>query len=155
MNRVFGIKRIIQGRIMRGTDLHAALLDSVRQHRIQSGIVTGIGAVSQCTLAWYDQGAMKYVERQLTGAMEILHMHGNISLKDGDIFVHTHITLGRPDFTAIGGHLSPGTVVYACEYEIIETEGTPFHRAFDEDTGLALWRSGHSADEKTPFLPDH
>lgn len=34
----------------------------------------------------------------------------------------------------------PGTVIFACEFLLQGFEGPAFERAFDEETGLPLWR---------------
>ena len=38
-----------------------------------------------------------------------------------------------------GGHLAPGTTVFAAEYVIQAFDGPEFCRGFDEVTGLPLW----------------
>lgn len=72
--------------------------------------------------------------------MEILSLKGNISIKDGEPFLHLHIVLSKEDFTCIGGHLYEAEV-FAFEFEIVEFEGNSFQRGFDEDTGLFLWKN--------------
>jgi uncharacterized protein len=64
---------------------------------------------------------------------------GNISLKDGNPMVHAHITLADEAGKAYGGHLIPGTVVFACEFILQVFEQPLLERGFDEATGLPLW----------------
>jgi len=40
---------------------------------------------------------------------------------------------------AYGGHLAPGTVVFACEFILEIFDGPVLQRGFDETTGLFLW----------------
>lgn len=71
--------------------------------------------------------------------MEILSCVGNVSLKVGKPSVHVHIALADEKGKAFGGHLMPGTTVFACEAFIEEMQGKPLDRRLDEKTGLALW----------------
>ena len=71
--------------------------------------------------------------------MEIVSMYGNISLKNGKPFVHAHVVLSDKKGNARGGHLLPGSSVFACELTIEEFEGPELIRGFDERTGLTLW----------------
>ena len=64
-----------------------------------------------------------------------------ISLRDGEPVVHAHITLSDQQTRAFGGHLAPGTIVFACEFIIHIFEGAKMERGFDEQTGLPLWNS--------------
>lgn len=44
--------------------------------------------------------------------------------------------------TTFGGHLAPGTLVFACECVIQVLEGPQLVRRWDEQTGLPLWDMG-------------
>ena len=53
--------------------------------------------------------------------------------------VHAHLTLADEDGSAYGGHLMPGTEVFACEIILEAFEGPGFERRLDHETGLPLW----------------
>ena len=54
--------------------------------------------------------------------------------------VHAHVTLGDKDGQAFGGHLAEGTLVFACEFAILEHQSaTSLVRQIDGPTGLFLW----------------
>ena len=38
-----------------------------------------------------------------------------------------------------GGHLAPGTIVFACELIIEAFDGQELNRGMDRETGLPLW----------------
>ena len=65
-------------------------------------------------------------------------MDGRDRLTQG--FVHAHVTLTDGEGKAIGGHLAPGTIVFACEVVIHAFEGPTLERGRDEVTGLPLWQ---------------
>ncbi len=66
-------------------------------------------------------------------------MIGNISMKDGEVMIHAHISLGDEEANLVGGHLANETIVFACEFIIEEYEGEVLQRSFDQKTGLTLW----------------
>ncbi len=140
MLREFKPKAIYQGRLKKGVDIIDGLTKVMREKSISAGIVTGIGAVTEACIGYFNGQTKKYEEARFRENMEILSLRGNISVKDGDIFPHLHVVLSRKDFSALGGHLNRGTIVYAFEFEIISMEGEPFVRRFDDDTGLFLWK---------------
>ena len=40
---------------------------------------------------------------------------------------------------AFGGHLAPGTIVFACEFCVHVLDGPDLCRGVDDETGLPLW----------------
>lgn len=62
-------------------------------------------------------------------------MQGNVSLKDGEPFVHVHVVLSRKDMTTLGGHLIKGRVNPFIELVIEETTNIG-QMVFDENIGL-------------------
>jgi len=140
MLREFQIQRIYQGSLDKGADILEGLLGVMKQHQISAGIISGIGAVSEARLAYYNSETRIYEEQVFPEPLEIVSLKGNISIKDNAAFPHLHAVLSRRDFTPFGGHLLPKTYVFAFEFEIIPFTGEPFVRGFDEATGLFLWK---------------
>ena len=133
-------RRRIMGRLTKGADLLGALEEQCRSHNITLGEVWAIGAVTRARVGYYKQDLRKYMFIDLDRPLEILTLIGNVSLKDGQPMVHAHVTLGDEEGRACGGHLAPGTPVFACEFVIQECLSEKvFQRALDEETGLFLW----------------
>lgn len=130
---------IFIGRLDHGTDLLEEITDICRNNDIRLGRVEAIGAVRKARLAYYDQHTFEYRFFTIDKPLEIVTLTGNISLRDGEPFVHAHIALADKAGTVFGGHLASGTIVFACETIIESMEGTPFEREFDEETHLPLW----------------
>jgi uncharacterized protein len=137
------VKRMFLGQLPYGADLLEGLTQIVREEHIRLGRVQGIGATTHAVVAYYDQNTRKYNPLEFPGGMEILSLNGNVSLRDGKPFVHVHLLLGDPDGRVIGGHLLPGTKLFACEVSIEELEGEELVRTFHEQTGLHLWNGGY------------
>ncbi len=131
--------RTLMGRLGRGDDLLQALTDICETEQVRAGRLEAIGAVECARLAYYDQDRREYRYFELNRPLEITKLCGNVSIRDGAPMVHAHVTLGDRDGTAFGGHLAPGTTVFACEFVLEVFEGTEFVRGHDETTGLPLW----------------
>jgi predicted DNA-binding protein with PD1-like motif len=132
-------KELLMGKLSYGADLLQELTDICMTKKVQLGRVKAIGAVQRARLAYYDQKSREYQFSVFDQPLEIVNLTGNISLKDGDPFVHAHVTLADKEGKAYGGHLAPGTEVFACEFIMEAFDGPAFERAFDQETGLPLW----------------
>lgn len=126
-------------RLPKEGDLLSELNALCKEKNIRRGTVQVMGAVENATLGYYLQDERRYISQEFDEHMEILAGIGNVSIKDGDPFVHLHLTLSRKDFSVIGGHTMPGCKIFAAEVCIITLEGEELVRGFDEPTGLPLW----------------
>jgi hypothetical protein len=126
-------------RLSKGMDLLEAIAAEFRKRSISKAAFSLVGAVESAVVGFYDLKAKEYRNRTFEGDYEISACIGNVSLKDGEIFVHAHITLSGEDYVAFGGHLMPGTVIFAAELYGNPVPGDPPARQFDEATGLYLW----------------
>ncbi len=133
------LQRIFIGKLKHGGDLLEELTSVCEQNGISLGRIEAIGAVKKARLCIYNQQARKYEFFEIEEPLEITGLFGNISLRDGKPVVHAHITLSDAHGRAYGGHLAPGTVVFACEFTIDVYKGQQLRRAYDEETGLPLW----------------
>lgn len=136
----FRSKRTFVGQIELGEDLYEALTRLIQKENIRLGRLQAIGATTHAVVAYYDQKARKYNPMEFPGGMEIVSCTGNISIRDGKPFVHAHIALGDAQGRIFGGHLMPGTRVFACEVFVEEYEGEELIRTQEEKTGLFLWK---------------
>jgi len=132
-------QRILVGKLKHGGDLLEELTSVCEHNDINLGRVEAIGAVKKARLGFYNQQQRKYDFFEIEENMEITALLGNISMRDGKPMVHAHITLSDAQGRAYGGHLAPGTVVFACEFIIDLFQGPQLLRTHDEETGLPLW----------------
>lgn len=117
-----------------------ALASFCNEMNIKAGAVYGIGAVNQATLRFLNPATKKYVDRTFQEQMEIASLTGNISQKDGQLYLHVHVTLGRQDYTCVGGHLLEATINGACELVVEQFRGAPAPgRKPDQETGLNIY----------------
>jgi len=122
-----------------GDEVIEQLLAFAREHALSAAEFTGIGALSDAVLGYFDWQKKDYTRIGVNEQVEVLSLTGNIALADGEPKLHAHIVLGKADGTAHGGHLLEAHV--RPTLELIVTE-SPRHleRRSDPKTGLALLR---------------
>jgi predicted DNA-binding protein with PD1-like motif len=128
------------GRLPHGKDLITSIEDFCKASSIQMATFSVIGAVSSATLGAYDQKQQVYATFTQEEPLEIVSCTGNVSLLDQDSVVHAHIILGNLEGKTIGGHVFSETIIYAAEIDLQELTGNPLERAYDDTTGLMLWK---------------
>ncbi len=132
-------REIIMGKLSCGCDLLEELTNVCKTRGIELGRVEALGAVQKARIGFYNQETRTYQFIELDHSLEITNLVGNVSLKDGNPFVHAHVTLADEEGKSYGGHIAPGTVVFACEFVLEAFDGPAFNRSPDEETGLPLW----------------
>ena len=130
---------IIMGKLNYNCDLLEELTNICVNKNITLGKIEAIGAVQKACVGFYNQTNREYQFLNFDKPSEILNLTGNISIKDGKPFVHAHVLLADEKGNAYGGHLAPGTIIFACECIIYAFSGTELKRSFDDETGLPLW----------------
>ncbi len=126
-------------RLSTGSDLLDAIATAFKERQIRKAAFNAIGAVTHAVLGFYDADSRLYVSKEFPGQWEIVSCSGNVSVKEGDVFVHAHVVLSGHDFKCAGGHLMPGTLIFAAELYGSSVPGPVPVRSFDDTTGLALW----------------
>ncbi len=124
--------------IERGEKIIEKLLSYCKKEKIYAGFFTGIGAVDEAELAHYIVDNKKYSSKVFKEPMEICNMTGNVSLMNNEPYVHAHITLGKENFTLVGGHLKEATVHAVCEVYLVEVS-KKVERKHQESLGLNVW----------------
>lgn len=131
--------RTFVGRLEKESDLVAELERICSERSLSAAWVSVIGAVRRAAFAYYDQTDLRYLELASETHHEITGFIGNISLRDGEPFLHAHATFADEHGSCVGGHLLRGTEVFVAEFEIRELLDVELIRTFDEEFGLALW----------------
>jgi len=136
------INRLVWLEIKNGDDLLDAITGYCQKNNIKAGLVLAVGALKNAKVSFYDQVKRKYLVKAINRPLELLSCLGNVSLRDGRPFIHAHITVADKAGRVYGGHLEPGSIVFACECAIMEATGELLNRKFDKLTGLNLWDFG-------------
>lgn len=123
--------------LKKGEELVSCLTDFLREKNITAGSISGLGAIENVDIAYYDLPTQTYQRKIFADVYELLSATGNAALLDGKHFPHVHVVIGDRDYKTYGGHLFSATVAATVELSIIQM---PFSvkRAHDEETGLKL-----------------
>lgn len=140
MQREYKQGRILLGALPNGEDLLDVITRAVKEAGIRTGTFQLFGACYHSTVACYSPEQNRYLETNVNVFTEITAGLGTISIKDGDIHLHCHLTLVDEQGRMYGGHLLPGSKLFAGEYQITELVGEPMVRQLDDKSGLYLWK---------------
>jgi uncharacterized protein len=120
-----------------GDEVLECLLAFAKEHRLTAAEFSGLGALSDCVLGYFDWQKKDYARIKVDEQVEVLNLTGNVALSEGEPKLHPHIVVGKADGSAHGGHLLEGHVRPTLEVVVTES---PAHlrRKTDPETGLAL-----------------
>lgn len=117
------------------------VMESLRRLLAAEGVgyaaVIGLGAVSQVRLSYLNTETRSYETHEFEEQLEVVSLVGNAALRDGEPFLHLHISLGRRDLSMFGGHFNEAIAHPTLEVWL-QPEERPVHRLPDEASGLAL-----------------
>jgi len=126
-------------RLEPGEEVIESLKHFADEHKVGFAELRAIGAFRRVTLGYFDPTANVYRNQAVEEQVEVLNLSGNISRgEESEPVVHAHVTVGRSDYHALGGHLVEATVYPTLEI-VVTTALATVHRRRDPATGLTLW----------------
>ena len=125
-------------RIDKGEYINKTILDVASFYNLKFGWINGLGAIMNPELGYYDLKNKEYIKKTIIGEFELTSLIGNLTLKEGDLFVHSHITFSDINFNAYGGHLFDCKIAVAGEFLIFRSP-TEINRKYDDEIGLYTW----------------
>lgn len=126
-------------RIDKDEEVIDKLTQLCRNENIKVASLVGLGAAKYVKIGLFDTEVKQYNSKEFNGAMEITSLVGNISCKDGEVYLHLHINLCDKTMQVFGGHLNECVIGATCEIVITAIDGE-VDRIFDEDIGLNLFK---------------
>lgn len=154
-----------------GEEVVEALTRFAADEGVAAASVSGIGALSQAHLGWFNPATGEFRRNTVAEQAEVLAITGNIArltsaeeghghphsharpAPDGSaVALHLHIVLGCGDASVRGGHLVEGWVSPTMEL-VIEEAAAHLSRGVDAVTGLVLLepRRRGPAPDATPM----
>jgi predicted DNA-binding protein with PD1-like motif len=127
-------------RLKSDTELIRSITELARNRGIAAGSFAAIGALKRARLAYFDQKDYEYREIAIETPHEMASCIGNVSLKDGEPFIHAHVVLADETGNTRAGHLVEG-IVFAAEVHLHELQGPKLERRYDKMTRLSLWNT--------------
>ena len=100
--------------------------------------LNGIGALENPEIGYYSIDDKSYHKKQFKGEFELTSLIGNITLKEGKPFAHTHITFSDSNYKVFGGHLFDAKITAAGEF-LIQLGNDKINREMNHGIGLPLW----------------
>jgi uncharacterized protein len=120
-----------------GEQLPTALVELGKRYGWTSASITGLGAVRNVILGYYDLPSRTYINHPVEGTVELISLVGNLSLLDGNPLWHMHISVADREGKLRGGHLMQLEVAVTVECWIHVSAELAIRR-YDETTGLNL-----------------
>ena len=121
-----------------GEEIVASLTRLVEEEKIELASVSALGAANDVTIGIFNTAEKKYYSRRYQGDFEISALVGNVTRKDGEPYLHLHITIGNPVTGEVhAGHLSSATISATLELFLQVWDGQ-VGRKFSDTVGLNL-----------------
>ena len=129
-------------RLVKGENIFTSLYELIEKEKINCAWINGIGAVENITIGSYNLNKKRYDKKVLNGVFELVSLMGNFSFKEGNPFLHLHVTVSNHDCQAFGGHLFTADINATGEF-IIESLDIDVNRIYDNNIGLHLLEFNH------------
>jgi uncharacterized protein len=120
-----------------GQEVMQGLLAFAKKQKLVTGHLTGIGAISDAVIGYFDPQKKAYLRNHEKGQAEVLSLTGNLALYNNEPFFHVHVALALRDGAVRGGHLFEATVRPTVEL-VLTTYLKTVRRKIDSETGLPL-----------------
>ena len=135
--KVFG--DTIAVRIDRGEEVLAELKKVCEAEHVAAGSLSGIGAADHAVVGLYEVSTRQYQKTTLSGEMEITSLLGNVSQKDGEVYLHIHAAFADEKTGVYGGPLNECRISGTCELFIQRLNGAIGRKFDDAETGLNIF----------------
>jgi uncharacterized protein len=120
-----------------GDEVKSELERFAREQSLSAARLSGMGALRDVTLGYFNWESKEYDENRFDEQVEIVSLNGDVALNDGEPAVHAHLAVGRADGSALGGHLVEAHVRPTLEVVLVESPAY-LRKEVDPETGLAL-----------------
>lgn len=100
----------------KGEWIHSSLEQFAKEYPNTSFTLSGIGAVNQVDLSYFDAHKQEYLTKSFDQEYELLSCEGNLTYCEERPFAHLHVSLSASDFSVIGGHLNQAQICVTGEF---------------------------------------
>lgn len=140
LNQIKEEKKYV-GSLEHGKDIISCITDFADKNKIESAYFSIIGALSFAEVSEFNQKTKQYDSpNTYEGNLELLNCTGNISKKEGGIFIHAHVTCSykeNGEIKTVGGHLGKSKI-WVAEIYLSSFPGLELKREYNEETKLFL-----------------
>lgn len=124
-------------RFERGESVMDVFHSFLAEKGIEFGYFSAIGAVEHATVGCYRLDVKEYIWHEIDEDVEVASWSGNVALRDGAPWAHTHAVFAKMDGTTLGGHVRDARVGATLELVLNALPGA-LERQMDAGVGLAL-----------------
>ncbi|MDO8955050.1 MAG: DUF296 domain-containing protein [Gammaproteobacteria bacterium] len=121
--------------LKKGENLNQSILQCANDADLAGASVSGLGAIENPTLHYYDDKTEQNVTRYFPGLFELVSLNGNVFFAKGKREVHLHAGLSGHDYHMFGGNVDNATVGVLAEVTIVPLQG-PLIRKQDKQSGF-------------------
>ena len=135
-------RKFPQGYVLRldpGEEIVSSLTRLVADENIQLASVSAIGAANDVTIGIFNTAEKQYYSQRCQGDYEISALVGSVTRKEGEPYLHLHITIGNPVTGQVhAGHLTSAVISATLELFLQVWDGQ-VGRKFSDQVGLNLF----------------
>jgi predicted DNA-binding protein with PD1-like motif len=123
--------------VQKNEDVVTKLKELCKTEDIKLASVSGIGAANCIEIGLFNTTTKEYKTKVLEGMYEITSLLGNVTTKDGEVYLHLHINVSDENINVFGGHLVKCVISATSEIVLSKIDGV-VEREFNEEIGLNL-----------------
>ncbi len=124
-------------RLNKGENVIESLKELCKKEDILLAEITGLGASDKVEIGVFNVNTKEYKTKVFEGMFEITSLVGNVTRKDGEVYLHIHINFGNEDGVVFGGHLVESRISATSEIIVRKIDGN-VGRKLSEEIGLNL-----------------
>lgn len=113
------------------------LICLAEKENIMLAEISGLGAINDFTTGVFDTINKEYHSNNFSGAFEIVSLTGTLTRKEGEVYLHAHLSAGDKQGNVFGGHLNRAVVSATAEIVIRIINGNT-GRKYSSEIGLNL-----------------
>ncbi len=125
-------------RILKGEEVMEQLSLLAQLENMECGEITGLGASNKVEIGLFNTETKEYKTTVKEGMFEVTSIIGNISRKEGEVYLHCHINFSDASLSTYGGHLVKCYISATGEFIVTKIDGK-VERKFDPEIGLNLF----------------
>jgi predicted DNA-binding protein with PD1-like motif len=113
--------RVYQVNFGAGDEILSGLTELAEREHITSAYITGLGGLSTGMLGWGDPANGAFKKITIDKKCELVSLVGNISMRNGQPYVHLHGVVAFSDGSTKGGHVIEAHVAPIAEITVVAT----------------------------------
>ena len=127
-------------RIDKGEEIMSSLKNLCIAEKITLAEIKALGAVDDFDVGLFDVATKKFHRNHFQIPAEITSLWGTVTTKDGEVYLHVHMSAANSEGKVFGGHLNSATVSATCEMVIdVLPDDFVVERKFNDEVGLNLF----------------